>query len=390
MLVSDNKEDLGRGLVPLPHQQQPKATVIFHALGAAESTNSNTLCKLKAAVTGVSAVRVSTMTTVGGRRERGVDKVVVSACAKDLSTIVVDCSHSRSYSHAQRFDRIDFTSVVRSNFVAHAGMIVGGEGGIETSLAQQMVNRVGSSLPLFLGNVVAAPFLTVAGGGGGGGGGVTSSSCRLSVDGEHVLVSAVKDHECSLYRYHTKNNRKNTTVLPYSSLTSPFSFTFSNLSYLLQPRGSATLEGHNVVSYDNDGLGIGIGQRKPKPLSTAAATPCVALGRGLVIHDDFFFVPSFLPFFLPWYYHFFFNSFILCGFSQQDATPCLWCTQRYCDTPISRSMQSWHATTTTATAITDIATGYRPSNQPRPPPRDRAVYRGNFPCDCRQLAAQTQ
>ena len=313
----DNIRGHGKGDT---QQQRPKATVTFHALAA---TESNTLCKLKAAVTGVSAVRVvSTMTTAGGRREkRGVDKVVVGACAKDLSTMIVDCSHRRAGSPAAPAHAAAPAAVVRSSFVAHAGMSGGSGSGMETSLAQQMVSRVGSSLPLFLGNVVTAPFLAAAAGVGGSSGGVTaagatssSSSCRLSVDGEHVLVSAVKGLECSLYRYHhqhhynssSNNNNNNHNPILYSILTYPPSPTFLCLSYLLQPKGSATLEGHNVVSYDdNVDDGPGTGPRKPRPPPSAAAAaakplfgPCVALGRGLVTRPPFF-LPRFLACILP-------------------------------------------------------------------------------------------
>ena len=205
----DKGGGIGSGLTQ-QQQQQSTATVIFNTISAAES---NTLCKLKAAVAGVSAVRVPTMTTGG---KRGIDKVVVSACAKDLSTVVVDSNCSRT----QRSDQVGSTapaaatSVVRSSFVAHAGMSGGGSSGVETSLAQQMASRVGSSLPLFLGNVVAAPFLAAAGVTAGAT--AQSSSCRLSVDGEHVLISAVKGLECSLYRYSNNDddNNNNSPPLP--------------------------------------------------------------------------------------------------------------------------------------------------------------------------------
>jgi hypothetical protein len=176
------------------------------------------LLRLRSAATGVSAVCVGSAT------------VVVSACAHDRGTTVVRCCESA----------VD----------AVASFMAGGEaeGAGALVFAQQVASRVGAWLPGI------PPLPDAMNNGIGVGMGVGGVACRLSVDGGHVLVSAVRGSHCGLY------------------------------SYALRDGAGAALVGGNVAALGAPPGAASAASRKegtrPAPPARYVYVPCVAVGRG--------------------------------------------------------------------------------------------------------------
>ena len=201
--------------VPVDENTQRSAAVQAALPVVLHTAGSTALLRLRSAATGVSAVST------------GPGTVVVSACARDRGTTVVQC-------------RGGAVGVV-------ASFVAGGEteGAGALALAQQVASRVGAVVSAL------APFPDPVGIGIGLGAAAGGAACRLSVDGGHVLVSAVRGVNCGLY------------------------------SYALRAGAGAALVGTNAAALDGPPRATaGASRKEGASPALARYLPCVAVGRG--------------------------------------------------------------------------------------------------------------